>query len=227
VITVCCTSLTVVVALWRLESKHFGLDKAGTLTTYLPIIFQTLRYNKTVDGGHRLYKGVLYSQNVVPFHSRPVNYFLTSERRLPCPDFHQTRNFSTAFCPHFVPNFIQIDQEIWKVRVEIQVPYAFKYSVPVPLSWFSQNTGLFQHSVLKSCCVEVHGYPTNGLVADAGPELSGRSTDRQTWPPSKPLLPLKEHPVIKRKTGASLAAERKCVEKVERNLIRVAGSCGL
>lgn len=63
---------------------------------------------------------------------------------------------------------------------------------------------------------------------DAGPQLSGRSTDRQTWHPSKPLLPLKEHPIIKRKIGASLATERKCcVEQVERNLIRLAESSGL
>ena len=74
---------------------------------------------------------------------------------------------------------------------------------------------------LKSCCVEVYGHPTKGSVADAGPQLGGRSADRQTggqtWLPNKPLLLLKEHPVIKRKTGALLAAERKCcVEQVER-----------
>ena len=45
----------------------------------------------------------------------------------------------------------------------------------------------------------------------------GVRTERQTRPPNKPLLPLQEHPIIKRKTGLSLAAERKCcVEQVER-----------
>jgi len=79
------------------------------------------------------------------------NYFVTSERRLPspCPDIHETRNLWTAFCPHFAPNFIQIYQEIWevrvkiwkvrveiwKVRVAIHVLYAFKYSVS--LGWFA------------------------------------------------------------------------------------------
>jgi hypothetical protein len=47
--------------------------------------------------------------------------------------------------------------------------------------------------------------------------VDGVRTDRQTWLPNKPLLLLKEHPVIKRLTSASLAAERKCcVEQVER-----------
>jgi hypothetical protein len=150
VITVCGTSLTVVVAFWRLESKHFGLDKAGTLTTYFPTDFIKAFFTLKVS--------YLFTLDV-------SNYFLTL---FPCPDFHQTRNFSTAFFPHFVPNFIQIDQEIRdvrveisKVRVELHVLY-FKCSVP--LSWFTQNTGLLQHFFLKSCCVEVHGYPTNGLV---------------------------------------------------------------
>jgi hypothetical protein len=145
------------------------------------------------------------------------DHFHTSERGLPCHDFHKTRNFSTAFSPHFVPHFIQIDQEIWKVRVEIHVLYAFKYSVS--LSCFSQDNGLLQHFFLKSRWVEVYGYATNGLVADAGPQLDGRSTDRQTWAPNKPLFLLKEHPVIKRNTGAGLAAERKCcVAQLERKV---------
>jgi len=58
------------------------------------------------------------------------------------------------------------------------------------------------------------------LVAHAGPQLGERSTDRQTdretWPPNNRLLLLKEHAVIKRKSGALLAAERKfSVEQVE------------
>jgi hypothetical protein len=57
---------------------------------------------------------------------------------------------------------------------------------------------------------------------------AGIRTDRQTWLPNKPLLLLKERPIIKRKTGASLAADRKCcVEQVERKLIHVVGSSGL
>jgi hypothetical protein len=74
---------------------------------------------------------------------------------------------------------------------------------------------------LKSCCVEIYGHPTKVSVADSGLQLGGRSADiqtgGQTWLPNKPLLLLKEHPVIKRETGTLLAAERKCyVEQLER-----------
>ena len=50
------------------------------------------------------------------------------------------------------------------------------------LSWFSQNTVFWFAPALflKSCCVEVCRYRTDGLGADTVPELDGRSTDRKT-----------------------------------------------
>ena len=112
-ITLCCTSrtvVTVVVAFWRLESKHFGLDKAGTPTTYLPITYQTLRWNETVDGGHRLYNGGFFIQSVVPFHARRVKLFryVRAPPSQPLPRYSRNSKFVDSIlptlCTEFHPN---------------------------------------------------------------------------------------------------------------------------